>query len=277
MKSTTELIGARRLRDLLRAGAVNPRKDLGQNFVVDPNTIRKMVEAARLAPGDRVLEIGAGAGSLTLGLAGAAESVLAVELDARLLPVLHEVLAGASNVDILHADALRLPLGQLDVNRLVGNLPYSIAAALVIKVLSEAPQVGELTVMTQREVAERFAALPGSRVYGATSVLVRYFGTPAVVARVSRNAFYPVPNVDSAVVRIVRQAHDLPVEREDFFALVKAAFSQRRKTLRNALTSHAGSPFAAERALKRSGIDPRARAESLAVADFARLVRELHP
>jgi 16S rRNA (adenine1518-N6/adenine1519-N6)-dimethyltransferase len=277
VKSTTELIGARRLRDLLRAGAVNPRKDLGQNFVVDPNTIRKMVEAARLAPGDRVLEIGAGAGSLTLGLAGAAESVLAVELDARLLPVLHEVLAGASNVDILHADALRLPLGQLDVNRLVGNLPYSIAAALVIKVLSEAPQVGELTVMTQREVAERFAALPGSRVYGATSVLVRYFGTPAVVARVSRNAFYPVPNVDSAVVRIVRQAHDLPVEREDFFALVKAAFSQRRKTLRNALTSHAGSPFAAERALKRSGIDPRARAESLAVADFARLVRELHP
>jgi 16S rRNA (adenine1518-N6/adenine1519-N6)-dimethyltransferase len=277
VKSTTELIGARRLRAVLRAGAVHPRKDLGQNFVVDPNTIRKMVEAARLAPGDRVLEIGAGAGSLTLGLAGAAESVLAVELDARLLPVLHEVLAGASNVDILHADALRLPLGQLDVNRLVGNLPYSIAAALVIKVLSEAPQVGELTVMTQREVAERFAALPGSRVYGATSVLVRYFGTPAVVARVSRNAFYPVPNVDSAVVRIVRQAHDLPVEREDFFALVKAAFSQRRKTLRNALTSHAGSPFAAERALKRSGIDPRARAESLAVADFARLVRELHP
>ncbi|CAN5785641.1 16S rRNA (adenine(1518)-N(6)/adenine(1519)-N(6))-dimethyltransferaseRsmA [soil metagenome] len=269
-------MGAARLRAVLDAGGIRPRKELGQNFVVDPNTIRKVVDAAQLAPKDRVLEIGAGGGSLTLGLDAAAQWVVAVELDARLLPVIEDVLADTTNVEILHADALRMSLGDLEVNRLVANLPYGIAAPVVIRVLSEAPQVGELTVMTQREVGRRFASLPGSRVYGTTSVLVRYFGEASVVANVSRNAFYPVPNVDSVVVRIVRHAREPVVARADFFAVVKAAFSQRRKMLRNTLSAHAGSAQDAERALADCGIDPRARAESLDVADFVRLTQELH-
>lgn len=275
MSATPELLGARRLREMLDARAVRPRRDLGQNFVVDPNTIRKVVDAARLGPEDRVLEIGAGGGSLTLGLAAVAAGVVAVEVDARLLPVLEEVLAGVSNVEVLHADALRLRLDGLAVNRLVGNLPYGIAPSLVIRVLAEAPRVGELTFMTQREVGERFASRPGSRTYGATSVLVGYFGVASVVAQVSRNAFYPVPNVDSVIVRIVRRTGAPNVDLEPFRAVVKAAFSQRRKMLRNTLTALAGSPGVAERALEDCGIDPRARAESLGVEEFVRLAQRL--
>jgi 16S rRNA (adenine1518-N6/adenine1519-N6)-dimethyltransferase len=269
-----ELLGARRLRELLRAHGANPKRSLGQNFVIDPNTIRKVVAAARIGPNDRVLELGAGCGSLTLGLAGEAAHVTAIEIDDRLVALLNESLAGIGNVSILHEDAIASDLGAIDATVAVGNLPYNIATHLVLRVLEEAPGIRRLTVMTQKEVGDRLAAPAGSKVYGQTSVMVRYFGTAEVVGRVSRRAFYPVPNVDSVIVAIERGPQP-DVDRALLFGVVRAAFSQRRKTVRNALATLAGSPGAAEEALERAGLAPSARAEQLTLDDFVALARAL--
>lgn len=266
------LLGARRLREVLDDRGIRPTKALGQNFVIDPNTIRKVVEVAAVTPRDRVLEIGAGAGSLTLGLAAAAKQVIAVEFDRRLLPVLDETLAGADNVEVIAADAMTLPLAELRATKLVANLPYNIAVPVVVRVLEEAPQITDLMVMTQREVGERLAAHPGSKAYGQVSVLVRYFGQATVAAKVSRRAFFPVPGVDSVLVRIERREPPR-VGPEQLFPVVRAAFGQRRKTVRNALMS-AGF-HAAEAALAGAGIDPSARAESLRLEDFVAVVNAL--
>ena len=249
---------------------VRPMKALGQNFVVDPNTIRKIVNAAEVGPSDRVLEIGAGAGSLTAALAATCRHVVAIERDPRLIPVLEELLAGADNVDLVEGDALTLDLGSFGADRLVANLPYNVAATLVVRVLERAPDIAVSTVMTQREVGERLAAPPGSKVYGQTSVMVRYFARAEVVASISKRAFYPVPNVDSVVVRLTRVERPARDEREleSFFSVVRTAFRQRRKTLRNSLGELAGSPRAAERLLRSAGIDPGLRAEDLDVGGF---------
>jgi 16S rRNA (adenine1518-N6/adenine1519-N6)-dimethyltransferase len=269
------LVGARRLRELFDAHGVHPRKHLGQNFVIDPNTIRKVLEAASISPADRIVEIGAGGGSLTVGLAERAAHVIAVELDERLLPVLAIVLRGLDNVEVLHADATELDLGSLDAHRVVGNLPYGAAATLVVKVLQEAPQIGDLTVMVQKEVGERLTAGPGSKIYGQTSVLVSHFSEARIVARLSQHAFYPVPKVDSVLLRIVRRS-DIPnVEDRVFAELVKRSFGQRRKMIRKALADLTGSAGAAERALADTGIDPASRAEDLGSDDFAALARVL--
>lgn len=268
------LLGARRVLELLTAHGIRPQKALGQNFVIDPNTVRKVVRAAALRPEDRVLEIGAGIGSLTLGLATAAEKVAAVEVDEQLVPILRAVLEATENVTVLVGDALELDLRTIDVTRLVANLPYRVAAQIVLRALEEAPQIEELTVMTQREVAERLAAPPGSGSYGLTSVLVAYWGRAEVAASVSRRAFYPVPNVDSAVVKIVRR----PVPEGDrafLFDVVRGAFSQRRKTLRNALATLVGSADAAAAAVEKTGLSPSARGEELSLDDFVALAGEL--
>jgi 16S rRNA (adenine1518-N6/adenine1519-N6)-dimethyltransferase len=272
---TVQAVGAARLRDALDRHGVRPSRALGQNFVVDPNTVRKVVRAAALDSGDRVLEIGAGVGSLTVALAGAAAHVVAVEVDSRLIPVLHETLAGHANVDVVHADALHEDLTAFGVTKVAANLPYNIATPLVIKVLSEVPMVDELTVMTQKEVGERLAARPGSKAYGQASVIVAYHARASVAASVSRRAFYPVPRVDSVVVRITRRARTVAVDLEDLRAIVRAAFAQRRKMLRNALASVAGSSDAAEDALRRSGVDPRGRAEDVDLEGFAAIARAL--
>lgn len=272
--TTTELLGARRLRELLARYDASPRRSLGQNFVIDPNTIRKVIELAGIRPSERVLEIGAGCGSLTLGLAARAAHVVALEIDDRLVALLAESLAGTENVDILHDDALQVDYRNLDVTALVGNLPYNIAAHLVLKVLDEAPAITTLTVMTQREVGERLAAAPGTKAYGQTSVMVRYFGAAQVVSQISRRAFYPVPNVDSVVVRIERERPP-DADRTLLFKIIKGAFAQRRKTLRNTLAPIAGSAARAEEALSRAGIDPRSRGEELDLDSFVALAREL--
>lgn len=266
--------GARRLRALLSEHSVNPKKSLGQNFVIDPNTIRKVVDVAGVTDQQRVLEIGAGAGSLTLALAAAAAHVTAVELDDRLLPVLSEALAGTPNVEIVAGDALKLPLGSFGADVLVANLPYNVATPMVLRVLREAPAVTRLTVMTQRDAGYRLAAGPGSKLYGQVSVMVAYFGEARVVAPVSRRAFYPEPNVDSVIVRIDRIHRPERESPEWLFAVVRAAFSQRRKTLRNALASIAGVD-AAETAIATCGIDTTARAEELDLEAFAALSRAL--
>lgn len=270
-----QTLGAARVREALTRHGVAPSRARGQNFVVDPNTVRKVVAVAALQPTDRVLEIGAGAGSLTVALAGAAAHVVAIELDRKLIPVLEETLVGLGNVDVLQGDALRVDLGALGATRVVANLPYNIATPLVTKILADAPGIAELTVMTQKEVGERLAARPGSKVYGQASVVVAYHATAAVSAHVSRRAFYPVPRVDSVIARLVRRSELPDVSFADLRGVARAAFAQRRKTLRNALGPLAGSVAAAERVLERAGVDPRARAEQVDLDDFLRMARAL--
>jgi 16S rRNA (adenine1518-N6/adenine1519-N6)-dimethyltransferase len=267
-----ELLGVRRLRELLRSHRIMLTKSLGQNFVIDPNTIRKVVDVAGVTADDHVLEIGAGAGSLTLELARCARKVTALEIDERLRPILEATLADASNVDVVFEDVLKADLASVDATKVVANLPYNIAAQTVIKILQEAPSIQTLCVMTQREVGERLAAKPGSKVFGLSSVLVGFHATASIAGRISRNVFFPAPNVDSVLVRIDRRS-DVPAEIEEtFVSVARAAFGQRRKNVRNSLSSFA--PVAdVERALAASSIDPASRAESLDVDDFIDLAR----
>ena len=267
------LLGARRLRAAFEARDLRPTKALGQNFVIDPNTIRKVVEVAGLRPTDRVLEIGAGAGSLTLGLAASSAKVTAIEFDRRLLPVLDEMLAGVGNVEVMEADALQVDLSTVDATTLVANLPYNIAVPVVMRVLEQAPRIETMVVMTQREVGERLVAGPGSKTYGQASVIVRYFATASLAAKISRRAFWPVPNVDSVLVRLVRRPAPSGVDRDLLFRVVKAAFAQRRKTLRNALG--AAGFVGVEAAAASARLDPGVRAEDLRLEDFVGLAQVL--
>jgi 16S rRNA (adenine1518-N6/adenine1519-N6)-dimethyltransferase len=268
------LLGARRLRELFETHGIRPHKELGQNFVVDPNTIRKVVHTAGDLGAKTVLEIGAGAGSLTLGLAHAARKVIAVEFDARLVPALRESLHGIGNVEVMKADALKLDYARVEATEVVANLPYNIAVPIVITVLENAPQVSSLTVMTQREVGERLAATPESKAYGQVSVLVGYWARAAVAARISRNAFYPIPTVDSVLVRIDRREPP-PVGYARLNETVKAAFGQRRKTLRNTLGPLGRSTSEVERAILKAGIDPGARPETVALDGWVAIARQL--
>ncbi|MDQ3986219.1 MAG: 16S rRNA (adenine(1518)-N(6)/adenine(1519)-N(6))-dimethyltransferase RsmA [Actinomycetota bacterium] len=270
MNNATRLLGAARLRDLLDRHGIRPARSLGQNFVIDPNTIRKVVAAARLSADDRVLEIGAGVGSLTLALASECRKVVAVEKDSRLVTALEEVLAGKTNAEIVAADAMTLDFSDLDVNKLVANLPYNVAASIVLKTFEQAPAIEQLTVMTQKEVGERLLSAPGSRIYGQTSVLLAYFAEGELAGRISRRAFYPVPRVDSVVVRLSRRRTLPDVEWRPFSALVKAAFSQRRKTLRNSLSSAVGAARA-EELLIGAGLDPNVRAEAVDLNGYVRI------
>jgi 16S rRNA (adenine1518-N6/adenine1519-N6)-dimethyltransferase len=268
-----ELLGPRRLRELLDRHGVKPRKELGQNFVIDPNTIRKVVATAKVSPEDAVLEVGAGAGSLTLELARVARRVTAVEFDRRLIPLLQEALADLSNVEIVHADVLKMDLEAADAHSMVGNLPYNIAVPVVMRFLEQAPQIADLTVMTQREVGERLAAGPGSKTYGRVSVLVQYRARAMVAGRVSRRVFFPTPDVDSVIVRIERRERIAEVDQTMLASVVTAAFSQRRKTLRNSLASLAGSPAAATELCERAGISPTERPEEVSLDGFIALAR----
>ncbi|MGH2729322.1 MAG: 16S rRNA (adenine(1518)-N(6)/adenine(1519)-N(6))-dimethyltransferase RsmA [Actinomycetota bacterium] len=271
---TTGTLGAARLRALLDKYDVSPRKALSQNFVIDPNTIDKVITAAGVGPNDRVLEIGSGAGSLTIRLAAAASHVTSVELDSRLMPVLQEVLGGADNVEVVEADALHFDLARVDANLLVANLPYNIAATVVLRVLTETDHIRALTVMTQKEVGERLTAGAGSKTYGQTSVMVAYFGRARIAGRVSKNAFWPIPSVDSVIVKIER-SEPPDVDRAVLFAVVRAAFSQRRKTQRNSLSTLAGSAAEAEVAHRDAGLDPALRAEQVDLGGFLALARSL--
>ncbi|MDQ3662129.1 MAG: 16S rRNA (adenine(1518)-N(6)/adenine(1519)-N(6))-dimethyltransferase RsmA [Actinomycetota bacterium] len=268
----SSLLGGARVRELLRSRDIRPSKSLGQSFVIDPNTVTKIVRLAEIGPSDSILEIGAGVGSLTLGLAGAAREVVALEKDERLAALLREVIEGAA-VEVVTGDALKVDLGGFDATKSVSNLPYSVAARVVLKVLAEAPRITELTMMVQKEVGERLAASPGSKVYGASSVLVAAHAHASILGGVSRRAFWPVPNVDSVVVRLVRRPG--PQDAGNLDEVVRAAFSQRRKSLRNSLASVAGGPDAAAAALTAAGLAPQARAEELGLAEFVSVGRAL--
>jgi len=264
----------RQATELLDRHGVRPSRALGQNFVVDPNTVRRIVRLAGVGPGDHVVEVGAGLGALTLGLVEAGAAVTAVELDRHLLPVLEEVLAAAEPAPrVLAADALELDwaheLAGADRWRLVANLPYNVATPLVLDVLDHAPAITDLLVMVQREVGERLAAHPGTKAYGIPSVKVAYWAEAEVVGRVGPNVFLPKPRVESALVRIVRRAQPATdADPDALFALVRAGFGHRRKMLRGALAGMVDPDDFA-----RAGISPEARAEQLSVVEWGRLVR----
>lgn len=281
------LLGPADVREIAAQVGLRPTKRLGQNFVHDANTVRRIVAAAELDPEDVVLEVGPGLGSLTLALLPACRAVVAVEIDPALAGQLPDTVARrapghAHRLRVHRADALRLTAAEVNEpgwtpTALVANLPYNVAVPVVLHLLAELPELASALVMVQAEVADRMAARPGSRVYGVPSVKLAWYARVRKVSGVPRSVFWPVPNVDSALVRIVRRPPPATVARQRVFSLVDAAFAQRRKTLRAALASWAGSPDRAARALTAAGIDPAARGEQLTVADFARVAETARP
>jgi len=279
-ESPVRLLSPADVRELADRLGVRPSKRLGQNFVVEQGTVRRIAALAAPAPDDVVLEVGPGLGSLTLALLEAgAGRIVAVEIDQALAGDLPRTLADrapalADRVTVISADALRV--GERDLpaapSMLVANLPYNVAVPVVLHLLAAVPSLARGLVMVQAEVADRMCAAPGSRVYGAPSVKLAWYATARSAGTVPRTVFWPVPNVDSRLVAFTRT--DPPATsatREAVFALVDAAFGQRRKTLRAALAGWAGSAPEAERLLRAAGIDPGARGEALSVAQFARL------
>jgi 16S rRNA (adenine1518-N6/adenine1519-N6)-dimethyltransferase len=270
------LLTAGDVRNIAASLNLRPTKARGQNFVIDPNTVRRIVRAAEVTPEDVVLEVGPGLGSLTLGLLPNAQRVVAVEVDEALAKQLPRTVqayapALADRFEVIAADAVHLAqVPGPSPTALVANLPYNVAVPVLLNVLERFPSIRRALVMVQSEVADRLAAKPGSRTYGVPSVKATWYGNVTRVGHVSHNVFWPTPNVDSALVALDR--HDPPptrAAREEVFAVVDAAFAQRRKTLRSALAQWAGSAAAAESTLRAAGIDPQARGERLDIAEFA--------
>ncbi|MCO1617180.1 16S rRNA (adenine(1518)-N(6)/adenine(1519)-N(6))-dimethyltransferase RsmA [Micromonospora tulbaghiae] len=274
----TGLLGPAEIRELAARLGVTPTKKLGQNFVHDPNTVRRIVTTAGLTPDDVALEVGPGLGSLTLALLPVAAHVHAVELDPALAAALPETAArfagtAAERLTVHPADALRVTAADLAgpaPTALVANLPYNVAVPVVLHLLAELPTLRHGLVMVQKEVADRLVAGPGSKVYGIPSVKLAWYARSRAAGKVPPNVFWPVPNVDSGLVAFTRREPPRPdVPRKAVFAVVDAAFAQRRKTLRAALAGWAGGADRAAAALTAAGVDPGARGESLTVEQFA--------
>ncbi len=273
-------LGPAEIRDLADQLDLQPTKKLGQNFVVDANTVRRIVRTAHVEPGDEVLEVGPGLGSLTLGLLDAGARVTAVEIDARLavqLPLTVAELApdAADRLTVLTDDARKVVGLPGAPKRLVANLPYNISVPVLLHLLRTVPSLETALVMVQAEVGQRIAAPPGSKVYGSPSVKAAWYGTWSTAGQVSRQVFWPVPNVDSILVSFARAA-SLPgseEERAEVFALVDGAFGQRRKMLRQALAEQLGGSAAASARLESAGVDPTLRGEQLSMPDFLAIAR----
>ena len=264
------------VNDLLARHGVRPSRALGQNFVTDPNTVRRIARLAGVGPGDRVVEIGPGLGSLTLALAETGASVTALEADRHLIPVLEEVVSGLPAVRVVHADAMKADwaglLGDDPGWVLVANLPYNIATPLVADLLDRVPAVSRMLVMVQREVGERLSARPGDAAYGAVSVKVAYWADARLVGRVPAAVFHPKPNVESALVDIRRRptpaVDPATVGPDRLFTVVRAGFATRRKMLRRALAG-----VVEPEAFASAGVSPESRAEELDVEAWGRLAR----
>jgi len=272
------VLGPRETRALLDRYGLHPKTAIGQHFVTDPNTVRKIVDLAGVEPGMQVLEVGPGLGALSLALLDAGAHLICIERDRALAAALDEVLAGR-DVTLVWGDAMKVDHRSLLGGRptiMVANLPYQIATPLLLTLLVEQPKISSYTVMVQKEVGERLAAAPGDEAYGAASAKVAYLARARVVSRISRNVFYPMPEVESVVVRLERRARPaVGGSREAIFAVIGAGFAQRRKTIRRALRGAGWSAEAVEDALDRAEIDGGARAETLGIGDFAALARRL--
>ena len=274
------LLGPAEIRDLAEQLDLQPTKKLGQNFVVDANTVRRIVRIAGVEPGDEALEVGPGLGSLTLGLLEAGARVTAVEIDPRLatqLPLTVAELApdATERLTVITADAMKVADLPGAPTRLVANLPYNVSVPVLLHLLQTVPSLQTALVMVQAEVGQRIAAGPGSKVYGSPSVKAAWYGSWSTAGQVSRQVFWPVPNVDSILVSFAR-ADSLPGsedERAEVFALVDGAFGQRRKMLRQALAEQLGGSAAASTRLEAAGVDPTLRGEQLSMPDFLAIAR----
>ena len=270
------LLTAPDVRRLAAALDLRPTKQWGQNFVIDPNTVRKIVRSAGVTADDVVVEVGPGLGSLTLGLLETARAVVAVEIDPRLAELLPQTVAEraahlSDKLTVVQQDALTLDvLPGPAPTAFVANLPYNVAVPVLLRLLEKLPSLRTGLVMVQAEVADRHAAPPGSKTYGVPSVKAAWYAQVDKAGSIGRNVFWPAPNVDSGLVSFTRREPP-PGDRVQTFAVIDAAFAQRRKTMRAALAGWAGSAPAAEERLRAAGIDPSARGEVLSVEDFARL------
>ena len=275
------LLGPAEIRDLAARLGIRPTKTLGQNFMHDANTVRRIVREARLSPTDVVLEVGPGLGSLTLALLAEAAHVHAVEIDPVLAGALPTTVAThapeqADQLTVHRADALHLTAAQMTPppTALVANLPYNVAVPVVLHLLAELPGLARGLVLVQLEVAQRLTAPPGSTVYGSPTAKLAWYAEARMAGRVPSTVFWPVPRVESGLVAFRRRpAPVTDVDRSDVFAVIDAAFAQRRKTLRSALAGWAGSSAEAEAVLTRAGVDPTTRGEQVDVATFARIAR----
>ncbi|MBO9624850.1 MAG: 16S rRNA (adenine(1518)-N(6)/adenine(1519)-N(6))-dimethyltransferase RsmA [Microbacterium sp.] len=276
---TVSLLGATEIRRLAAELDVTPTKKLGQNFVVDANTVRKIVHAARVQPGERVVEVGPGLGSLTLAILEAGASVTAVEIDHRLAARLPQTVAehgvDPALLTVVDADALRVTELPGEPTVLVANLPYNVSVPVLLHFLENFEYLQRGVVMVQAEVAERLAAKPGSKIYGSPSVKAAWYGDWKLAGTVSRQVFWPVPNVDSLLVGFDRSEGERGSveERTRTFEIVDAAFNQRRKMLRQALSGLFGSSAAASAVLESAGVAPTARGEDLTVDDYQRIAQ----
>lgn len=279
-----KLLTSNDIRELCAQLNIRPTKTLGQNFVNDPGTVRKIVRNAGVQAGEQVLEIGPGLGSLTLALLEAGAQVSAVEIDpplAQALPTTAQARFPEAKLQVFTADALTITgpesIDGATPTRLVANLPYNVAVPIVLTVLEKLPSIQTVLVMVQAEVADRLAATPGNKIYGVPSAKVAWYASARRTLTIGRNVFYPVPNVDSALVKIERRPQpDTAATREQVFAVIDAAFAQRRKTLRQALAGLAGSAGAAQEALERAGVSPTARGETLDIDQFAAVAQQLN-
>ena len=266
------VLGAADIRRLAAELDLRPTKKLGQNFVIDPNTIRRIVSQAHLKNDDVVVEIGPGLGSLTLGILEVADSVIAVEVDPKLASILPRTVEphlGSKSLQLIEADALRVTELPAEPTALVANLPYNISVPVLLHFLETFPSIQKALVMVQAEVAHRLAAKPGGKEYGAPSVKLEWFGNARLAGNVGRSIFWPVPGVDSALVFFERgEARD---GQSEVFEVIDASFAQRRKTLRQALAGWAGSAQRAEELLVAAGISPSARGEELGIDEFIRV------
>ncbi|HEU4330011.1 MAG TPA: 16S rRNA (adenine(1518)-N(6)/adenine(1519)-N(6))-dimethyltransferase RsmA [Lapillicoccus sp.] len=276
MTESPELLGAARVRELATRLGLRPTKQWGQNFVVDANTVRRIVRLAGVGADDVVVEVGPGLGSLTLALLPEVAHVTAVEVDPALAAALPETVAElqpthTDRLTVVPADALHLTsLPDPQPTALVANLPYNISVPVVLSFLEHLPTLRRVLVMVQLEVAERLAARPGSRTYGVPSLKAAWYADVRLAGTVPRSVFWPVPNVDSGLVEMVRRPPpETTATRAEVFRCIDAAFAQRRKTLRAALAGWAGGAPAAEAALRAAGVDPSARGEQLDIAAFA--------
>jgi 16S rRNA (adenine1518-N6/adenine1519-N6)-dimethyltransferase len=278
---TGGLLDPTAVRELASQLGLRPTKQRGQNFVTDANTVRRIVAAAQVAEDDIVLEVGPGLGSLTLGLLQAANRVIAIEIDDLLAAQLPQTVAArlpdrVNALTVVNADALRVDAVPEPPTAVVANLPYNVAVPVLLHLLATFDSLSRALVMVQAEVADRLAAKPGSKIYGVPSVKVAWYAAANKVGTVSPTVFWPVPNVESGLVAIDRRPQpETTATRDQVFAVIDAAFGQRRKMLRSALAGLAGSSAAASAAVVAAGLDPKARGETLDVTDFARVAEQI--
>lgn len=276
MNAQVALLGPQEIRQLAELVDVQPTKKLGQNFVHDPNTVRMIVAAADIEYSDHVIEVGPGLGSLTLALLETAHKVTAVEIDPKLAAQLPQTVAAragdvAERLQLIEKDALKIaPEDIAEPTALVANLPYNVSVPVLLHLLKIFPSIRRVLVMVQSEVADRLAALPGTKTYGVPSVKARYYGEVRRAGSIGKNVFWPAPKIDSGLVRIdCFPENPWPVHQDDVFPLIDAAFAQRRKTLRAALKGKV-----TQEQFENAGIDPQRRGETLSLEEFVCLAKQ---